>query len=230
MLPKTTRGDGMHIDPARVLGLVMRSVRNFEKDGQAASAVTLTRLYDTSVADLWDALTSKERIPRWFLPVEGDLTLGGRYQLKGNAGGSITECSPPRHFSATWEFGGATSWIDVKLAAENSKARLTLEHTALIEDHWNQFGPGAVGIGWDLAVVGLARHLEGAAPVDSAEAGAWMGSPAGKEFMSRSGELWRAAHVASGFDPALAKERSDRTIAFYRGEIPPEVAHPGSGS
>ena len=92
----------MEIDVARVLGLVTRSVRNFEKDGKAASAVTLTRLYDTDVDDLWDALTSKERIPRWFLPVEGDLQLGGRYQLKGNAGGTITACTPPGHFAATW--------------------------------------------------------------------------------------------------------------------------------
>ena len=107
----------MEIDVARVLGLVTRSVRNFEKDGKAASAVTLTRLYDTSVDDLWDALTSKERIPRWFLPVEGDLELGGKYQLKGNAGGTITACAPPTHFAATWEFGGAVSWIDVALAA-----------------------------------------------------------------------------------------------------------------
>ena len=37
----------MEIDVVRVLGLVSRSVRNFEKDGKAASAVTLTRLYDT---------------------------------------------------------------------------------------------------------------------------------------------------------------------------------------
>ena len=88
----------MEIDVARVLGLVTRSVRNFEKDGKAASAVTLTRLYDTDVDDLWDALTSKERIPRWFLPVEGDLQLGGRYQLKGNAGGTITACTPPESF------------------------------------------------------------------------------------------------------------------------------------
>ena len=31
-------------------------------------------------------------------------------------------------------------------------------------------------------------------------------------------------------DPASAKERSDRTIAFFRGEIPPDMAHPGTGS
>jgi uncharacterized protein YndB with AHSA1/START domain len=220
----------MDIDVARVLGLVTRSVRNFEKDGKPASAVTLTRLYDTSVDDLWDALTGRERIPRWFLPVEGDLRLGGRYQLKGNAGGIITACEPPTHFAATWEFGGAVSWIDVALAAERHQARLTLEHTAIIEDHWTQFGPGAVGIGWDLAIAGLERYLASGASVDHATAEAWMVSSEGKAFMSESGERWRAAHVASGVDPASAKERSDRTIAFYRGEMPPDVAHPGTGS
>lgn len=220
----------MEIDIAQVLGLVTRAVRNFDKDGKPATTVTLARRYDTDVEDLWDALTNAQRIPRWFLPIEGDLKLGGKYQLKGNAGGTITACDPPRQFAATWEFGGGVSWIDVKIAPDRGKARLTLEHTAIVEDHWNQFGPGAVGIGWDLAVVGLGRYLETGVPVDHAAAEAWMGSPNGKEFMTRSGESWRAAHVASGADPTSAKERSDRTIAFYRGEIPPNVAHPGTGS
>ena len=60
----------MEIDVAKVLGLVARSVRNFDKDGKPASVVTLTRLYDTGVDDLWDAVTSRECIPRWFAPVE----------------------------------------------------------------------------------------------------------------------------------------------------------------
>jgi uncharacterized protein YndB with AHSA1/START domain len=220
----------MDIDVARVLGLVTRAVRNFEKDGKPASAVTLTRLYDTSVDDLWDAVTSRERIARWFLPVEGDLQLGGKYQLKGNAGGTITACTPPTYFAATWEFAGATSWIDVRLAAERSHARLTLEHIAIIEDHWTQFGPGAVGIGWDLALAGLEGYLATGAAVDHEAAEAWMASAAGKDFMTSSGEYWRAAHVASGVDPAAAKQCSDRTIAFYRGEMPPDIAHPGTGS
>jgi uncharacterized protein YndB with AHSA1/START domain len=220
---------GMEIEVTKVLGLVRRAVRNFEKNGKPASTVTLTRLYDTSVDDLWEALTSKDRIPRWFLPIEGDLRSGGKYQLKGNAGGTITACTPPSHFAATWEIGGGTSWIDVTVAADNGKARMTLEHTAIIEDHWNRFGPGAVGIGWDLAVMALGRHLASGASADRAAAAAWMLSPNGKEFMSQCGESWRAAHVASGVDPALAKERSDRTIAFYRGEAPPD-ARPGTGS
>jgi uncharacterized protein YndB with AHSA1/START domain len=220
----------MEIDIAGVLGLVTRSVRRFEKDGKPAATVTLSRLYDTDVDDLWEALTSAERLPRWFLPVDGDLKLGGTYQLRGNAGGTITACTPPTHFAATWEFGGGVSWIDVTVAPERDKARMTLAHTAILEDHWTQFGPGAVGIGWDLAITGLARHLASGAQVDQAAAMAWMSSPNGKEFMSHSGEFWRAADVASGQDPVAAKTRSDRTIAFFRGEPPPDVAHPGTGS
>jgi uncharacterized protein YndB with AHSA1/START domain len=220
----------MEIDIGNLLGSVTRTVRNFEKDGKPASTVTLTRLYDTSVDDLWDALTNAQRIPRWFLPIEGDLKLGGKYQLKGNAGGTITACNPPRQFAATWEFGGGITWIEVTVAADRGNARMTLEHTAIIEDHWNQFGPGAVGIGWDLAVMGLGRHLSTGAAADHAAAEAWMGSPNGKEFMTQSGEFWWAAHVMSGEDPTSAKERSDRTIAFYRGEKPHNVAHPGTGS
>lgn len=220
----------MQIDAASVLGLVTRQVRNFDKDGKPASTVVLSRAYDTSVEDLWDALTNKERIPRWFLPVEGELKLGGKYQLKGNAGGTVTACAPPNHFAATWEFGGSVTWIDVTVSADGGKARMTLEHTAIIEDHWNQFGPGAVGIGWDLGITGLELYLATGAPADQAEAHAWMASPNGKDFISASGESWRAAHVASGVDPAAAKARSDRTIAFYRGETPPDVAHPGAGA
>ncbi|HUZ14526.1 MAG TPA: SRPBCC family protein [Caulobacteraceae bacterium] len=220
----------MEIDGASLLGRVRRTVRSFEKDGKPASTVTLTRLCDTSLDDLWDALTSRERIPRWFLPIAGELQAGGRYQLEGNAGGTITACTPPTHFAATWEFGGATSWIDVSLAPEGGRARMTLEHTAFVDDHWNQFGPGAVGIGWDLTMTGLARHLETGAPGDPAEFEAWLSSPDGKAFVIESGESWRAAHVASGIDPGSAKERSNRTIAFYLGESPPDTVYPDAGS
>ena len=58
-------------------------------DGRArrpAGAVTLSRGCGTTVDDLWDAVTNRQRIPRWFLPVHGDLEPGGRYRLEGKAG------------------------------------------------------------------------------------------------------------------------------------------------
>ncbi len=54
-----------------------------------ARTVLLRRTYDAEVADVWDALTSPERIGRWFLPVSGEFKVGGRYQLEGHAGGEI---------------------------------------------------------------------------------------------------------------------------------------------
>src|SRR6185437_4008593 len=69
--------------------------------------VTIARGYAAPVEDLWDACTTPERIARWFLPVSGDLREGGRYQLEGNAGGTIERCDPPHAFAATWEFAGA---------------------------------------------------------------------------------------------------------------------------
>lgn len=225
----------MEVDVTQIIGATTRSVRNFEKDGKPAAAVVVTRVYDTSVEDLWEALTTKERIPRWFLPVEGELRLGGRYQLKGNAGGTVTACTPPSksgsgHFAATWEFGGGVTWIDVTVTPESGRARMTLEHTAILEDHWDKFGPGAVGIGWDMGLMGLTRHLETGAAAEHQAFMAWMASANGRDFIRGSGEGWRAAHVASGEPPVKAKERSDRTIRFYLGEPEPGTQHPGAGS
>jgi uncharacterized protein YndB with AHSA1/START domain len=60
-----------------------REVAAREVDGKPARVAILRRVYDTTVEDLWDALTNPERLPRWFLPVSGDLRLGGRYQFEG---------------------------------------------------------------------------------------------------------------------------------------------------
>ena len=92
------------------LGAVERSVSSLEREGQPASAVTLSRGYETTIEDLWDAVTSVERISHWFTPVSGELGLGGRYQLEGNAGGVISECEPLSRFALTWEFAGDVSW------------------------------------------------------------------------------------------------------------------------
>ena len=61
-----------------------------DHDGKPARAVILARSYGTSVDDLWDAVTTGERIPRWFLSICGELKLGGRYQLPTQPGYSVT--------------------------------------------------------------------------------------------------------------------------------------------
>lgn len=80
------------MDFRRALGAEFREVQSRLFEGKPARVVVASRTYATDRADLWDALTNAERIPRWFLPISGDLKLDGRYQLEGNAGGRITRC------------------------------------------------------------------------------------------------------------------------------------------
>ncbi|WP_421931980.1 SRPBCC family protein [Phenylobacterium sp.] len=209
----------MNIDVPAMIGAVVREVAVREQDGRPARAVIATRAYDTTVDDLWEAITNPERIPRWFLPVTGELKLGGRYQLQGNAGGTITACEPPRRLSLTWEFAGQTSWVNVALSEAGDGAQLELEHVAHVDnDHWKQFGPGAVGIGWELSLIGLALHLEGGAQVDPDGFAAWSASPDGRALMAASGTAWGEAHAASGEDAETARASAARTVAFYTGE------------
>src|SRR5262249_11945464 len=137
-----TGSASMNFNPAASLGAVVRKVVSRDHLGKPARVVIAGRRYDTDIDDLWDALTNGERIPRWFLPISGDLKLGGRYQFKGNAGGEITRCEPPRLLAVTWEYGPEVSWLNVTLAAEAAGTRLELEHIAHVSDErWEQFGP-----------------------------------------------------------------------------------------
>lgn len=213
----------MTFDIAHHLGATTRIVDDCMHDGRPARMVVATCTYQTDMPDLWDALTNAERIPRWFLPISGDLRLGGRYQLTGNAGGEITRCEPPKLLAVTWEYGGDVSWVTVTLAPDQDNCtRLTLEHVAHVDDErWDQYGPGAVGVGWDMALVALSRHIATGEPVDAKEAVAWLSSAEGKDFVRRSSDDWRRAAIAAGDDPAKANASAERTRAAYTGEAEP---------
>ena len=151
----------MHIDVTQDIGNVTREVSTRAYEGKPARVVVVSRHYETSPADLWEAITSADRIPRWFMPIAGDLKLGGRYKLQGNAGGQILISQPPRHLKVTWEYSGEMSWVEVRIAKDGTGSQLTLEHASHGGDeHWNKFGPGATGVGWDLAILGLSNTSE----------------------------------------------------------------------
>ena len=217
------------IDIHEQIGSVRRHLADRIVDGREARVLTIGRTYDTTVEDLWQACTDPERIRRWFLPVSGELREGGSYRLEGNAGGVIERCDPPHGFSATWEFGGQVSWIEVRISEDpGGGAHLELDHIAHVDDRWGEFGPGAVGIGWDGALLGLTRYLATGEGMDPKEAEAWMTSEEGRRFYRLSGDAWCAADIASGTDADKARAASQRTIAFYTGEA--AAAQDPSGS
>lgn len=212
----------MKFDVEGHLGAVERSVSAMEREGRPARAVTLSRGFATTIEDLWDAVTSGERIPRWFLPISGDLEPGGRFQLEGNAGGSITACEPPSHFALTWEFGGDVSWVKVRVAdGGDGAARLSLTHTQHVSDHWDRYGPGATGVGWEMGLLGLALHIAQPDAPKPDEA-AFAASPDGKALITGSSEGWERAAIAAGTDPEAAHAAATRTTAAYTGEPEPD--------
>jgi uncharacterized protein YndB with AHSA1/START domain len=204
-------------DPTTLAGLVVREVRSGSRDGAPTRIAVARRHYPTDQADLWDAVTNAARIPRWFLPISGELVLGGRYQLQGNAGGVVERCEEPSRFAVTWEMGPMMSWLEVTLSAVDDGTVLELVHEAPVDpDMWTQFGPGAVGIGWDLCLLGLGMYVAGdTVPNSPAEADALRTSPEGAEFIRRSGEGWTEAAIADGDEPDAAREAGARTIAAY---------------
>lgn len=218
------------VDVTKQVSAVTRGLQIAEQDGSALNIQTLSQVYPAGIDDVWDAATTAERITRWFLPVSGSLELGGRYQLEGNAGGEVLECSPPQNGAAeyrvTWEMGGGVTWLTVRLTAEGADAtRFELEHRALASDipegMWEMFGPGATGVGWDGGLLGLSLHLgavEGS--LSPAEAAAWAATDEGKAFYRGAADGWAAAHVASGAAPEVAQQAADTTFGFYTGAAP----------
>jgi hypothetical protein len=164
---------------------------------------------------LLDAVTG------WFLPISGDLRPGGRFEFQGNASGTIERCEPPHSVDATWEHGGQISWIELRLTRETGgRSRFALEHIAHVEDEfWDQFGPGAVGVGWDGGVLGLTLHLTDPAALPERDAlEAWQTSDEGRDFFRLSSERWAEASIAAGTEPGQAQAAATRTTDFYNGQ------------
>ena len=210
------------IDVTQQINAVRRRVGTRVLEAGEARTVTISQTYRAAIEDVWDACTSAERIPRWFLPVSGELKLGGRYQLQGNAGGTIERCDPPRSFFATWEYGGEVSWIEVRFTAEAAdRTRLEIEHIAHVSDErWAEFGPAAVGIGWDMALVGLSQYLSGAPAVDP-------GGRHGLGRVRRGQELHDAQRRALVPGPRRRRRRRGRGPCDGRADHRRLYRHPG---
>ncbi len=195
---------------------VTRRVEKRDISGRTACATILESVYDTEINDLWDALTNKQRLPKWFAPVEGDFKLGGRFQIKGNAGGEITHCENEKRFDLTWEFGGDTSWVKVELLSESGKTHLYMEHLAHAEGkHFETYGPAATGVGWDLALMGLGYYVRTAQSIDDT---AFMALPEAKNIISFCSKDWGEATTKAGFDRQESIAAARNTEKFYLGE------------
>jgi uncharacterized protein YndB with AHSA1/START domain len=206
------------IDIVHEIEAVRREVGSGTIPPGESRTIRLRRTYGAPIDEVWDALTTPERISRWFLPISGDYRVGGRFQLEGNAGGEILACDQPNRLRITWGYGdgadAAASELEVRLSPSGDEATdFELEHTAVVPaEMWAEYGPGAVGVGWDQGMLGLALHLRGGSVGDPA---AWQLSDEGRDFATRTSQAWGAANEAAGADPEVAAKGVANTILFY---------------
>ena len=218
------------IDIIREIEAAQRELGNGTIAAGDGPMIRIQRTYDAPIEDVWDALTNPDRIGRWFLPISGDYRIGGRYQFDGNAGGEILVCDRPHRLRTSWGFGATAaadgSELEVRLSpAGEERTLFEFEHTAVVpEEMWAEFGPGAVGVGWDGGLLGLALHLRGGSVSDPI---AWQLSPEGREFFTRSSNAWGAAFAASGADPEAVAKAVANTTAFYAPDPEAPDAAPG---
>lgn len=116
--------------------------------------LVIRRRYKAAREDVWDAITTPERLVRWFLPISGELRPGGRYQLEGNAGGEVVRCERPSEIALTWEIGEMNTDVLVRLDEDGDSTVLTLTHSPMP----GELVPGT-GAGWELGLVALEKYL-----------------------------------------------------------------------
>ena len=201
------------IDIARHLSAVHREVTASPETETVR--VLLRRSYDAAIDDVWSALTDPERVRRWFLPLTGDLRVGGTFNLEGNAGGDILDCQPPGLLRVT--FGGPTSIVELRLTSDAERDGATvleLDHAVPLEMAGSAAGALYVGPGWDGAVMGLGLFLAGE-PIEDPVAMA--NSLEVQEFSLESLRLWatiaRASNSATEDEIAAATEVSAQQFA-----------------
>jgi uncharacterized protein YndB with AHSA1/START domain len=117
--------------------------------------------FDTSIEDLWSAITEPARLARWIARVEGDFKPGGefyaRFTSTWEGPGRVDVCEPPRRLLVTMEPGqDEETVIEAILTPDGDHTRLVVEDRGLPVD----VAPSH-GAGWQAHLEDLATYLAG---------------------------------------------------------------------
>jgi uncharacterized protein YndB with AHSA1/START domain len=176
----------------------------------------LGRAIATQQVDLWDAFAKPSRLSTWFMPFQGEIVEGKRFQFENFAGGEVLDCDFPTRITTTWELGEERSWLELTLEELSQGCRFLLEHeTEVSEANWREYGPGVQGVGWDLALVSLSDHILSQGRTTREEGQSWVRSEPGRAFIRRSSEAWSLMSIAVGTEPEIARIAADRTTEYF---------------
>lgn len=129
--------------------------------------VRMEDLYDTSVKDVWSAVTEPDRLSRWIVEVTGDLRPGRQFHARFTSGsegpGRVDECVPHSRVLVTMNPGGDDETvIEATLTEEGGRTRLVIEERGLPLEEVAGYGAG-----WQAHMEDLTSYLAGH------EAGNW---------------------------------------------------------
>jgi uncharacterized protein YndB with AHSA1/START domain len=158
--------------------------RELRTHDSGLKTLLIRRRYPVPPEEIWEALTDSDRLVRWFLPITGDLRVGGRYSLEGNASGEIVRCDKPREIAVTWEYGGSTSDVHVLLIPEGDGTLLELQHAPVPPDVIPNASSEMWGLGadWEMGLTALGDFLAGRLP--EGRAVDWIAEAAPEELMA----------------------------------------------
>ena len=142
---------------------------------RSADGVAVVRIedrYDTTIDDLWAAITEPDRLARWHGQVEGDLRPGGEFRVYREADdiestGRVEACEPPRRLLVTtretdesYRKGQGTppfdATIEATLTADGDQTILVMEVQGMPLDKIAVYGAG-----WQIHAENLAAYLGG---------------------------------------------------------------------
>ncbi len=182
--------------------------------------LVVEKRYDAARPDVWHAVTTAERIARWLAPVSGDLVLGGRYQIEGNAGGTVLRCEEPELLEITWEFGGGVTWVVVTLTEDGERHPAPRSSTPRPSTRPSRTSSGrarsASAGRWHSEGCGCTsptRRRRGPTPTTPTRATPPSCAP--------RATAWAEADAAAGTDPEQARAAAERCIAAYTA-LPPD--------
>lgn len=92
---------------------------------------------------------------------------------------------------------------------------LRLTHRCPPGDHWETYGPAAVGVGWEESLRALALFLAGDSRSAPAEMEKFAGTPDGQDLTRRVASAWGREDEESGTPASRAGERVQRTVESY---------------
>lgn len=150
------------------LTVVQRSMTDRQIAAGSARAAVLKRRYDAPIEKVWDAITTPDRVDRFFLPLSVD-SEAGTYAFQGQASGKILVCDTPNLLRVDWTppDRDTTDQVEVRLTPDGPNATwLELEHASVADVFHtdltaDKFSPA---LGWEAPLHFLGEYLRGVLP------------------------------------------------------------------